>query len=75
MIPTDIHHHLWNVSGDQTVDVSAVRQWVVFFSSGASDSGSPPLVQIFMSVGCRLLFFAGENAQLIVVTVLKYSAL
>ena len=26
---TDIHWHLLNVSGDQTVDVSIVRQWVV----------------------------------------------
>ena len=41
----DIHEHLF-VSGDQTVDVSIVRQWVVHSSSG--DSGSPLLVQIFM---------------------------
>ena len=32
-------------------------------------------VQIFISVACRLLFTAGENAQLMVVTVLKNSAL
>jgi len=39
-----------------------VRLWVVYFSSGDSDSGSPPVVQIFMSTVSRLLFTAGENA-------------
>ena len=34
---TDIHWHLLNVSGDQTVDVSIVRQWVVHFSRGNSN--------------------------------------
>ena len=43
------------------------------FSNG--DSGSPALVQIFMSAACRLLFIAGENAQLMVVTTLKNSVL
>ena len=38
-----------------------MRWWVVHFSSGDSDSRSPPLVQIFMSIACRLLFIAGEN--------------
>ena len=38
-----------------------------------SDSGSPLLVQIFMSAAGRLLFIAGENAQLMLVTVLKKS--
>jgi len=37
MAPTGIHLHLLNVYGQQTVDVSTVRQWVVNFSSG--DSG------------------------------------
>lgn len=39
-----------------------------------SDSLSSPLVQIFTSTSCRLLFAAGENAQIMVATVLKYSA-
>ena len=39
MAPIDIHQHLLNVSGDQIVDVSTVRQWVVRFSSDNSDSG------------------------------------
>ena len=30
MAPTDIHQHLLNIYGDQTVDVSTVRQWVVY---------------------------------------------
>ena len=34
-------------------------------------SGSPLLVQILMSTACRLLFISSENAQLIVVTMLK----
>jgi len=44
MAPTDIHQHLLNDDGHQTVDVSTVRSWVVHSSSGDSDSGSPPLV-------------------------------
>ena len=34
MISTDIHLHLLNGYGDQRVNVSTVRQWVVRFSSG-----------------------------------------
>ena len=63
MAHIDSHQHLLNVSGNQTVDVSTVRQWVVCFSSG--DSGSPLLVHI-ISAACRLLFITGENAQLMV---------
>jgi len=32
---------------------------------------SPPLMQIFTSAACRLLFITGENVQLMVVTVEK----
>ena len=60
MAPTDILSYLLNVDGDQPVDVSTARQWLVYFSGG--DSGSPPLVQIFASVKCRLLFIADKNA-------------
>ena len=67
--PTDIHLHLLKVYADQAVEVSTVRWWVVHFSSGNSDS-SPLLLQIVMSVACRLLVIAGKNAQLMVVTVL-----
>ena len=34
MAPIDIHQHLLNIYGDQTMDVSTVRWWVVYFSSG-----------------------------------------
>ena len=40
--PNDIHRHLLNVYGDQTVDVSTVRQWVARFSSGDSDMKDKP---------------------------------
>jgi hypothetical protein len=39
---TDIHQCLLNVSGDQTVDVSTVRWWVVYFSSGDSNLRDRP---------------------------------
>ena len=39
MISTDIHRRSLNVDGDQTVDVSTVRQRVLHFSTGDSDSG------------------------------------
>jgi len=35
--PNDIHRRLLKVYGDQTVDVSTVRAWVLCFSSGDSD--------------------------------------
>ena len=44
--PTDTYGCLLNISGDQTVDVRTERQWVLHFNS--SDSGLPPLVQIFL---------------------------
>ena len=62
MVPTDIHQHLLNIYGDQTVGVSTVRQWLLHFSSADNDSGSLPLVYVFRSVACRLLFIADKNA-------------
>ena len=44
--------------------------WCVF-SSGDSDSCSPPLVQVCMSMTWKLLFIASENAQLMVVVMLN----
>ena len=35
--PIDIHQCLLNIYGDQTVDVSTMRWWMVHFSSGDSD--------------------------------------
>ena len=46
MTPPDIHQYLLNISGDQAVDVSTVWQWVV---------------QIVMSMTCRLFLIAGKN--------------
>lgn len=56
MAPTDIHQCLLNIYGDQMVDVNTVRWWCL-----SSGSKLPPLVQIFMSAACRLLFISGEN--------------
>ena len=41
---------------------------VCFISYG---TGSPSLVQTVVSVACRLLLIAGENAQLMVVIMIK----
>ena len=57
------------------MDVRTVRWLVVHFSSGNSDSGSPALVGIVRNTACRLLFIADENAQLMVVTMLKQNVL
>ena len=62
-VATDIHQCLLNVYGDQTADVSAVKQWVVRLASG--NSRSPPLVQIFTSAACRLLFFLYQTVLLL----------
>ena len=40
--PTDIHRHLLNIGGAQTVDVSTVRWQVANFSSGNSDMKNKP---------------------------------
>ena len=61
MAPIDIHGHLLMGLLKPIVDVSIVSWWVVCFSSNR-DSGSPPLLQVFTSVTCRLLFTAGKNA-------------
>jgi len=75
MAPDDIHQCLLNINGDQTIDVSTVRQWVVCFSSGDSNSVSLPLGQILMNVARRVLFIAGKKALLMVMTMLKTSVL
>jgi len=53
--PTDIHQCLLNIYGDQTVDVSTVKQWVVCFSNGNSDSGSPLLSADLQECGMQAL--------------------
>ena len=42
MTHIDNHWHLLQVYGDQTVDVSTVRRWVVHFSSGDSNMKDKP---------------------------------
>ena len=71
--PIDIQQHLLNVSRDQTVNVSTVRWWVLRFSNGNNGSLLP--VQVVTRTACRLLFIAGKNTWLMVVTVLKNSVL
>ena len=46
---------------------------MVHFSSGDSDTGTPPLVPAgaVMSAALRFFFIAGENAQLVVMATLK----
>jgi len=39
---TDIHQHMLNIDGDQTVDVSTVRQWEVHFSSDNNNVKGKP---------------------------------
>ena len=58
MAPIDIPGHF--LDGNQTMDVSTMRQWMMRFSSDISDSGSPPLVQIFTHATRRLLLTAGK---------------
>jgi len=57
----DIHQHLLNIYGDQTVHVNTMKQWVVHLNRG--NSGSPLLVQICARMVCRLLFIAGKNPE------------
>ena len=64
--PTDIHQCLLNIYGNQQVDVSAVRLWVVCFSSGDSDSGHLLSYRFFIR---------GENALLMVMTMLETNVL
>ena len=73
MAPSDIHWCLLNAYGEQAVNVSAVKVGlcVQHFPNNtiitAVDYGLPLLMQC----GVQLLFIAGENAQLMVVTMLK----
>ena len=69
LAPTDIRQHLLNVDGDQAVNVSTVRWGMGCFSSGKSES--PLLVQILMSKACKLECITDENAELMVMTVMK----
>ena len=72
MAPTAIINACWIFFGNQAMDGSTVRWWVMCFSSGDRSSGLPLLVQIFMSMLCRLFSLLGKNVQVMVVTVEKW---
>ena len=73
MAPSDNHQHLLNADGDPPVDGA---QWGVGVCSGSGDDDSGHL-QWYHLYKCsmQLLFVAGKNALLMVVTVLKNSVL
>ena len=60
--PIDVYWQLLNIDEDQPEDVSTVSQCVMHFSSGDSNSGTPPLVQILNSTAFWLLLIADKNA-------------
>ena len=68
VVPTGIHQCLQIICGDQTVNASTVRLWVVCLRSDDSANGSPLSVRIFMSIACRLLIIGGKNAELLLLT-------
>ena len=74
MTSTDIHHCLLSVSGDQTMDMSTVREWWCISALGTSTVGHL-WCRFLGAKACRLLFIIGENAHLMVVIVLKNSVL
>ena len=58
IVPTDIHHCLLNTDGDQSVDVSTVRQWVMCFSS---DDSNVSHTTEFKGTKTHLQHFKGER--------------
>lgn len=76
MAPNDIHQCLLNIYGDHTMNVSRLKHRALHFSSNAVIAAVKPLlVKIFMSIACRLFMISGENAWLMVVTMLENSIL
>ena len=79
MAHADIRWHLVDIYGDQTVDVSTVRQWVVRFRSGDSDTKDKPHSKwpctVVTSENEECLDQLIHTNQLIMVTMLKNSAL
>ena len=78
MAPIDIHQHLLNIYGDQKVDESTVRDgWSV--SAVATEIWKTDYIleghTDFYKLGMQLLLISGENAELMVVTMLKNSIL
>ena len=81
MESTGIHQHLLNIYGDQTVDVSTVKAGLCGQCFPSNDVVVAVVKQRVTSAGAdfyeygELLFITGENAQLMVVTMLKNSIL
>ena len=61
LYPIDIRLHLLKVYGDQTMDVSKVSQWAVYFSSGGTGSGSTDLYEHGMQILLEKYCFVAEN--------------
>ena len=57
--PIDIHQHLLNSYGDQTVHISTVKWWVLHFSCGWR--GHLCWYRFWTNMACRLLFIAGKK--------------
>ena len=70
-----IHQCLLNISGDQTVDVSTVRQRVVCFSCGNKWQWVTSAGEDFYRCGMQALVHCWWNAQLLVATMLKNNVL
>jgi len=71
MAPMDIHQHLLSSEGDQVTDVSTLRGKQCSSAVVTATLGYLHWCRFFTSTAWELLTTAGENAQLVVVTVLK----
>jgi len=58
--PTCIHWHLLNIHGDQTGDVSTLRQWVMHLSNDAIIAAVKQRITFMDADFHRLLFIAGK---------------
>ena len=60
--PSDIHWHLMNISGDQTVDVSMVRQWMQIYDADFCGCSMQALVHCWW----KCIANGGNSAEKIV---------
>ena len=72
MVPIETDRRSLSAYGALSAAAGTVRWWVLCFSGGGDNNVKDKTLwmamQIFMSTACRILFIAGENAQLLVVT-------
>ena len=71
MAPIDIYRLQLNADGDQNSECEQREEGDDTSKQCQQQQCVAPLVQMFMSAACRFLFTAGENAQLMVMTVLR----